>query len=221
MTNNNNWNRTLDAFSTFSLLEIEGDSEFLEWCLIEGSERLHELSRQLRTFFNYKNAIIRIRFSRSQEGGNTYKKDLIMKQKDELSALFFQYTPLLDIIGADEGTIGEKIRCLMEKVRDQPKSLENDLLKNFKELGNDIWMRVHTLSTFELHYYPRLLYVVIKIARILCSAESEFFWPFSCFYEELKQNYSRLEEEVSGLLHSNEKVQFDANKKKQRVKIVQ
>jgi hypothetical protein len=220
MTNKKNWNSILEAFIPFSLLEIEDDSEFLEWCSIEGSERLNELSRQLRTFFNYKNAIIRIRFSGSQESGNSSKNDSIMRQEDELSTLFFQYTPLLDIIGADEGTIAEKIRCLMEKVRDQPKSLEKDQLKNIKKLGNDIWMRVHTLSTFELHYYPLLLHVVIKIARILCGAESEFFWPFSCFYEELKQNYSRLEEELSGLLHSNEKVQFEANKKKKRVKIV-
>ncbi len=221
MTNKDNWNNVQDSFSSPSLLETEDGSEFLEWCSMEGSERINELSRQLRTFFNYKNTIIRLRFSRSQKEANCNEITLVKKQEDDLTTLFLRYTPLMDIIGADEKNIAEKIRNLIQKIRYQPKSLERDLLKNIKELGSELWVRIHALSTLEVHHYPRLLYATIRISKILCSAESVFFWPFSCFYLELKQNYSRLEEEVLGLIHLNEKARFKMKEDKRKVKIVE
>lgn len=221
MTSENNWYSIQDLFNTLSLLETEDDLEFLEWYLVEGSNRIDELSRQLRTFFNYKNSVIRIRFSRSREEYKKYKNELILKQENELSNLFFQYKLLIDNIRANEETIAEKINILLQNVRHQPKNLERNILKEIKKHGDDIWMILHVLSTFDIHYYPQLLHVAIRIASILCSAEGEFFWPFSCFYRELKQSYTRLEEEVSGLLHSNEKLQFKENKKKKRVIVVE
>jgi len=43
-------------------IESEYDEIFNEWYEIEGIRKIRELSRQLRTFFNYKAEVIRYRF---------------------------------------------------------------------------------------------------------------------------------------------------------------
>lgn len=43
-----------DDFYDEPYLEYDEENIFHEWYLIEGEERISELSRQLRTFFNYK-----------------------------------------------------------------------------------------------------------------------------------------------------------------------
>ena len=40
----------------------EYDDIFNDWYEIEGARKIKELSRQLRTFFNYKAEVIRYRF---------------------------------------------------------------------------------------------------------------------------------------------------------------
>ncbi len=70
----NKFGEVTDLFNTPSLLEYEEDSESLEWYSIEGSERIYELSRQLRTFLNYKSVVIRFRFSGSQKEENNPNK---------------------------------------------------------------------------------------------------------------------------------------------------
>jgi len=63
---NEDWFDFYDPLNESSLLDIEDDSIFLEWALMEGSERINELSRQFRTFLNYKFALILQRYSKSQ-----------------------------------------------------------------------------------------------------------------------------------------------------------
>jgi len=221
MNNKSNFDIIQDSFSSFSLLEAEDDSDFLEWCSMEGSERISELSRQIRTFFNYKNIIIHLRYSRSKNEPNYNVTAIVKKQENDLTTLFFQYTPLMDIIGADERNFDDKIRNLMQKIIELPKNYEKDLLKKIKELGSKLWMKIHTLSELELHHYPRLLIAVVKISKILCSAESVFFWPFSCFYLELSRNYSQLEKEISSLIPSNEKVGIKMRESKNKLRVIE
>ncbi len=218
---NNNFVSLHDIFDDPSLLDYEEDSEFLEWYSIEGSERISELSRQLRTFFNYKSVIIRFRYSRTWEGDNTPKKDLIMKWEGELFSLSSRHAMLLKSIGVEDRAVAEKILILMERVKVQSNNFEINLLKEIKQLGGEIWKILHILSELEIHRHPKLLQVAIKIACILCSAESAFFWPFSRFYEELKLNYLQLEEELSGLLQLNGAEQLKAREKKRRVRILE
>ena len=210
-----------DIFSNNSLLDYEEDSKFVEWYLIEGSMRINELSRQLRSFFNYKSAIIRFRYSNSSEVDNILKKEPIMKLEGEVSSLFHRYANLLKKIGVEDGKITEKMLILIEKVKGQPSGFEISLLKEIKHLGVEIWKILHILSEFELHSHPQLLNVAIKIAGILCSTESAFFSLFSDFFGELKQSYLQLEVELSGLLHLNEGVRFKEKKKKRRMRVVE
>lgn len=221
MTNKNNWYGIHDPFNNLSLLEYEEDSEFLEWYSMEGSERISELSRQLCTFFNYKSKIIRFRYSKSQEGTSTLKLESIMTEEDELFSLSSQYVMLLKMIGVEDKTVTQKILILMERVKAKLNNFEINLLKEIKQLGSEIWKRLHLLSELEIHHQPRLINIAIKIAGILSSAENAFFWPFSCFYEELKFSYLQLEEELSGLLRVSEDEQYKIKKKKSQVRILE
>jgi len=210
-----------DSFISPSFLEYDMDFEFLEWYSLEGSERISELSRQLRTFLNYKSSIISLRFSRSQKEGNIFKEDLLVKYRGEFFLVYSRYSILLKSIGVDEETIAEKIRILMEKVKIQPNDLEINQLKEIKYLGEELWKNIHILSGFEFHSHSRLLHMAIKIACILCTVEGVFFSLFSDFYGELKWSYLQLEKELSALLCLNENQQFKTKKKKRQVRILE
>ncbi len=75
----------------------------------------------------------------------------------------------------EKGTIAEKIRILIEKVKTQPNDLDINFLKEIKHLGGELWKNLHILSEFEIHYHPRLLQMAIKIACVLSSVEGVFF----------------------------------------------
>lgn len=202
------------------LLEYEEDKDFLDWCILEGSDKISELSRQLRSYLNYKCAIIRVRYSESCGCLNTPKRASILKWENELSSLFSRLVPLLNSIGVEERTITEKIQILMRKITTNSNNFEIDLLKDIKHLSADIWKRLHILSEFpEIHRHPKLINVLIQVGGVLCSAQGAFFLPYIKFYQELKKNYKQLEEELSYLLHFNNNTHLSEEKDKIRVKI--
>ena len=201
--------------------DYDEDSEFLEWYSIEGSNRISELSRQLRSYLNYKNAIIRYRFSGSQKADNFFNKDLMLKRGSELFSEYSRYTIFLNRIGADEASIAKQILILKDKVKIQPNNLEINLLKEIKHIGGKMWENLHILSEFELHYHPQLLYMAIKVACILSSTEGVFFSLFTDFYGELKHSYLQLEKELSELLCLIGDKHFETETNKKRVNILE
>jgi hypothetical protein len=219
--NGNNIVDFQNPFNNLYFLDYETDSNFLEWYTLEGSERINELSRQLRTFLNYKSSIICLRFSGSQNHNQIIKNDNIIKQESELFSLSSRFTSLLKKIGVEEGGISEKIQTFIDKVKTQPKNLEIKLLKEIKMISSKIWKTLHILSEMELQNYYKLLNITIKLASILCNIEAVFFTTFSDFYSELKHNYLQLEKELSILLCLNEDEQFETKKKKKQVRILE
>lgn len=211
----------LDSYRNFSLLECEQDSEFLEWYSMEGSKRISELSRQLRTFLNYKSTIIRLRYSKSRESNNSLKLEPIMTVEKELLSLSSRYVVLQKMIGLEDKSVTQKILVLIERAKIKLNNFEINLLKEIKQLGSEIWKKLHIISELKIHNRPQLLNIAIQIASILSSAENAFFWPFSNFYEELKLSYLQLEGELSGLLQVIEDEQFNFKKKVKQVRILE
>ncbi len=209
-----------DSLNDPSLLDYEEDAEFCEWYSTEGSARISELSRQLRTFLNYKCAVIRARFSRERKDEGSLKKDPIMTLKNDLFSFCSRYTTLLNMIGVEGKTVTEKILILMARVKAHKKEFEINLLRELRQLGDDMWKIIHVLSECELHQHLQLLNITLKIAGILCSAESAIFWTFLRFYEELKLSYRQLDNEMSGLVRKNDEMQFNAKEKERKVKIL-
>ncbi len=212
-----------DVSDDIILLETKECPEFLDWYAFEGSERINELSRQLRSFLNFKCESIRMRFSKSSVL-HSYRKvsistqNPIRKLETDLTSLFSQYTSLSKKIGIVDGNIAEMITKLIENIRSKSLEIDRNHLIQIRNLSKKIWIILHKLSELEIHLHPRLLIVITQIASILCSSESFFFFPFSDFYLELKANYLQLEGELLNLIHTGD---VGKNKKKIKVKITE
>lgn len=203
------------------LLEGRGDEGFLEWYYTNGSARISELSRQLRTSLNYKCAVIRLRFSKERKGNNAHKEDPTMTLGSELLSSSYRYVMLLKMIGVEDKTVTEKLLILMERVKAYKTEFERNLLGEIRQLGSNIWKIVHALSECEVHHHPTLLKMAIKIAHTLTNAENAFSWVTSHFYQELNLSYLQLEEELSGLLRKIEGMQPKEREKKRKVRILE
>ena len=202
-----------------SILDYEEDKDFFDLFSNEGAERINELSRQLRSFFNYKTAVIQLRYSNPQKIKTLHHKKTILELKGKLASLFSQYATKLRLLGLKEELLAEKLLSLLEKVKVQPNSSEIHILKEIKSLASEIWNIIHILSEYEIYYHPQLLNVVIQIINLLCSAQEVYSSLFSEFYKELKQNYIQLGDEITLLLHLNDENRFDSESKKKRVRL--
>lgn len=202
-----------------SILDYEVDKDFFEWYSNEGSERINELSRQLRSFFNFKTAVIQLRYSNPQEIEISPHRKTILEWEGKLASLFSQYVSKLRLLGLKEELLAEKLLSLLEKVKVQPNSSEINILKEIKSLTSEIWKIIHILSEYEIYNHPRLLNVVIQIASLLCSAQEVYSSLFSEFYRELKENYLQLGGELSILLHLDGENQLVSESKKKRVRL--
>jgi len=205
---NNNFD---DSFLNHFFLDYNEDRYFIDWCNLEGSEKISELSRQLRSYLNYKCNIIRLRYSEMNRSVSAPKRTPVLKLEGDLSSLFTRLVMLMNSIVIEDKTISEKLKILLKNVVEKPNDFFINLLKEIKNLSTDIWKRLHLLSEFELHYHPKLINVLIRIGEVMCSIQGVFFYPYFDFYQELKKNYEQLERELSNLLqmdkvsHSNKK----------------
>ncbi len=211
----------IDSYNTTSYLEHDVDSDFLEWYIVEGSNRINELSRQLRSFLNYKSNITLLRFSIFKMDYRTLKKDSISKRVEDLISLFTRYSKTLVMIGIEYESIAEKTRNLLQKIKIQPNNHEISLMKEIKHLESEIWKNLHILSESELNYHPQELHTAIKLACILSSVEGVFYPLFSDFYTELKLDYLKLEKEITELLQLNSTEQSKDIEIKKRMGILE
>jgi hypothetical protein len=205
----------------YKYLEYDEENEFIEWYSIEGAERISELSRQLRTFINFKKAIIHLRFSRSKNHNRMSKDDLITKYESNLITSTLRFITLLKMVGIDDGVIVEKIRILINKLQKNPNKIEINQLKEINFLCNKIWKLLHILSELEINNHPQLISKAIKISSISCEVKNALFPLFSDFYSELKKNYLQLDNELSCLLRLKNKHYIKIKKKKIGVRVVE
>jgi len=199
--------------------EKENNLEYFDWYSTEVSERINELSRHLRSFFNYKTAVIQLRYSSPQEFEISPPRKPILELEGKLASLFSQYISKLRLLGLKEDLLVEKLLFLLEKVKIQSNSPEINILIEIKNFTSEIWRIIHVLSEFEIYDCPRLLNVVIQITSLLCSAQGVFSSLFSEFYRELRENYLLLGNDLAGLLQIDEKNQFNVEKKNKRVRL--
>ena len=172
------------------------NDDFSDWYSLEGSESLIELSRQFRTFFNYKYLIIRSKFSEINKSTKISNNDKIISCKNSIFNLSSQLINLLNEIGVENGNIIEKIQILQQKVGRVPTKPDIFLLKKIKFLAEEIWENLHIISELELHYHPKLLKIAISIANIASSVKGAYNLALLDFFIELRRNYLQLEKEI-------------------------
>lgn len=202
-----------------SILDYEEDEEFYEIYSNEGSEKISELSRQLRSFFNYKTAIIRLRYSNPQEITISPNRKTVLDWEGRLTSLISQYVSNLKSLGINEDSLAEKLLLLLKRMKMRPNNVDLNLLKNLKNLTREIWKIIHILSELGIYDHSQLLKLVLRIINLLCDTQGVFYSIFSEFYSELRENYAQLAREVEGILQVNKKNQNRVKNKKKMVKI--
>jgi len=207
----------LEDYITF--FEQSDDEYFSDWYSLEGNENLNELSRQFRTFFNYKCQIIRSKFLEINKSTKSTNNDRIFSCKKTIFNLSSQLINLLSEIGIENGNIIEKIQILMQKVGRLPTQPDILLLKKIKVLAEEIWENLHIISELELHNHPKLLKIAISIANILSSVKGAYNLILLDFFIELRRNYLQLEKEIEISNPNSIKSEKYNEKREMRIKV--
>ena len=214
--NNNKLAIIDDDYHKLSYLEYDEVNIFHEWYLIEGEERISELSRQLRTFFNYKQSIIHAKFSPLRKYTKNSHSESISKYGNDLITHTSRLIVLLKNIGAGDGNIVETLKIYMKKLIINPKRADIEKLQEINKYCKKIWEILHILSELGL-YNKSLLRNSIKISCISCEVKTALFPRFSNFYSELNKNYLQLEKELIRTHQVNKIDQVPAKEKRARV----
>jgi len=203
-----------DDFYDEPYLEYDEENIFHEWYLIEGEERISELSRQLRTFFNYKQSIIRLKFSKPRNNTKNSHSKLIARNEKDLITHTSRFIVLLRNIGVKDGDIFETLKNYIKKLSLKPERADIEKLQEIIKYSKKIWEILHILSELGLYNNQSLLKNTIKISCISCEVKTALFPPFSKFYSELNKNYIQLEKELIKSHQFNKKDQLPAKKRK-------
>jgi len=164
---------------------------------IEGINKVKELSRQLRTFFNYKAEMIQFRFQANVLSNHFPNKDSTNSkfyiQKREIESLSQDFISLLNNIKRNDTTLEQEIYYLQfEK--------NSTKLNKLSTMTEKIWNLIHSFSEQGIHAHPRFLNFLVILAQNTCFVKKCLNAEFYPFYEELEINYYNLEKELNDLL---------------------
>ena len=173
----------------------EYDDIFNDWYEIEGARKIKELSRQLRTFFNYKAEVIRYRFRPSPNLAENDTNTKFFSQKQKIESFTYEFITILKKIKKPTQILEQGIRSLF---------FDNDKiqLKNLLEITEKLFMLLHYFSEESLHTHPKFLKFNVILAKNICLVKKCLYAQFSEFFEELEINYSNLEGELEGLIET-------------------
>jgi len=174
-------------------IESEYDDLFNDWYEIEGVRKIKELSRQLRTFFNYKTEVIRYRFRSSPIIVENYTNTKFFSQKQKIESITYEYITMLKKLKKNTQTLEQGIRSLFfgnNKIQ----------LKNLSEITEKLFMLLHYFSEESLHDHPKFLKFNVILAKNICLVKKCLYAQNSEFFEELEINYNILEGELEDLI---------------------
>jgi len=171
----------------------EYDDIFNEWYEIEGVRKIKELSRQLRTFFNYKTEVIRYRFRSTPILAENDATTNYYSRKHEIESLAREFINLLKKLKKNGQTLEQGIQSLFFDNCKTP-------IYNLTEITEKLSTLLHDFSEKSLHTHPKFLKFSVTLAQHLCLVKKCLNARFSEFFEELEINYYGLEGELDTLL---------------------
>jgi len=178
-----------------SYIEPEFEEIFNDWYEIEGVKKIKELSRQLRTFFNYKTEVIRYRFRSKPFPAKNCANTKFFSQKQKIESFTYEYVSILKKLKTNAQTLEQGIRSLF---------FENNKiqLKNLLEITEKLFVLLHYFSEESLHDHPKFLKFNITLAKNICLVKKCLYTQFNEFFEELEINYYNLEGELEDLIRT-------------------
>jgi len=184
----------------------ENDEILNEWYEIEGVRKIKELSRQLRTFFNYKTEVIRYRFRPSPNLAEDETNTKFLNQKQEVESLTREFIILLKYFKKNGQTLEQGIQSLFFDNCKTP-------LNKLSEIIEKLSILLHYFSEVSLHNHPRFLKFIVVLAQNIFLVKKCLNAQFSEFYGELEINYNGLEGELEILLENTPSVKIKIPKK--------
>jgi len=179
---------------------IDYDSDDIPYSLYEihGVNKIRELSRQLRTFLNYKTAMIQYRFRPKTA---TYPDRVEEKYKEterSLKQLALKFIKLLaNIRGNSFSYEIELERLVFNLAYDK---IRKSLLTELKDVTQKLFTTIHALSEQEIHLHPKFLKFIANLTQEACTVFKILNNWASRFYEELRVNYVQLHDELTLLI---------------------
>ena len=173
--------------------ESEIEELFNKWYEIEGIRKIKELSRQLRTFFNYKMEVVRYRFIYYMSTTDIFTNTNVFDQKQKIESLSLEFLTMLKKMKKINQTLEQAIRSLFFKDN-------KSQLKKLSEISEQLFILIHFFSEESLHSHPKFLKFIVILTQDICLVKKCLYVQFSEFFEELEINYKSLEGELNILL---------------------
>jgi len=184
----------------------EYDEIFNDWFEIEGARKIKELSRQLRTFFNYKAEVIRYRFRPNPNLTENNTNSTVYTKKQEIESLTHKFIILLKKFKKNGLTLEQGIQSFFFDNCKTP-------LNKLSEITEKLFILLHYFSEESLHCHPKFLKFIVILAQNIFLVKKCLNSQFSEFYKELEINYSGLERELERLLENTPSVKIKIPKK--------
>ena len=181
-------------------IEFESDKLLHGWFEVEGVRKITELSRQVRTFLNYKTATIRYRFHSNYNHSINKQDNFFFETKKSFEKSASKFIKLLKSVKGIEGTVEGGIKFLIDQAAIISDKTIKSRLKEIEDISNHIFVKIHYFSEQELYVRPKFLRLVVKFAQEACIVKKSLNVHFFEFYEELEKNYLTLDKELSVLI---------------------
>lgn len=174
-------------------IELEFEEIFNDWYEIESVRKIKELSRQLRTFFNYKAQVIKYRYRTKVNPIENELSTVFNKRKKEFEGLTHELILLINQVKKNGHSLKESIQILFHYH-------ENKQTSKLNNITEKLFIILHHFSEENLQIHPKFLRFTMNLADHLCIVKSCLNAQFRGFFEELENNYSKLKEELDELI---------------------
>ena len=181
-------------------LEYEDRDETLSFKEEMGIGVITELSRQLRTFFNLKSAVVRARFLRAPSPILPSEKVLTSAGKERFMEQSINFVELLNEIPPQEKSMEERLQLLTVHALNPNDRAKRGLFVKLHKSMEGFFRELHVYSEKELTQDLRVLEQICKMAALLCEVKASLNTQLSEYFFELVEHYMRLSREMREIL---------------------
>lgn len=161
------------------------------------SNVINELSRQLRTFFNLKSAVVRTRFLRTPASILPSEKVITPVSKKGFTEQSIHFVKILNGLPPLDGSIEERLQVLVVQALDTNNPAQRGILMEIKNLMKILFQELHVHSEKEPLKDVTFLEQACKMGELLCEVKAILNVQLSEYFSELVEHYTRLSREMT------------------------
>jgi hypothetical protein len=180
------------------------------------SNVINELSRQLRTFFNLKSAVVRTRFLRTPASILSLEKVITPVSKKGFTEQSIHFVKILNGLPPLDGSFEERLQVLVVQALDTNNLTQRGILMEIKILIKILFQELHIHSEKDPLKDVTFLEQACKMGELLCEVKAILNVQLSEYYSELVKQYTRLSREMTEI--RGQKISLDESiKRKEKI----